>query len=83
MVKIEQDPENPVWKKVYYIFLFLKVSQCKFKQKETIFKARKPLQKQVKIHQIQNRLVCFTPAPPTGVLPWIHWGTSDSNFLCL
>jgi hypothetical protein len=36
----QEDPENPVYlsekKKVYYIFLFLKVSQCKFKQKETI-----------------------------------------------
>ena len=25
-------------KKIYYIFLFLKVSQCKFEQKETILK---------------------------------------------
>ena len=28
----------PGWKKVYYVFLFLKVSQCKLKQKETILK---------------------------------------------
>jgi hypothetical protein len=35
------DLENPVYlaeKKVYYVFLFLKVSQCKLKQKETILK---------------------------------------------
>jgi hypothetical protein len=25
-------------KKVYYVFLFLKVSQCKFREKETILK---------------------------------------------
>jgi hypothetical protein len=37
----QEDPENPVYlseKKGYCIFLFLKVSQCKFKQKETILK---------------------------------------------
>jgi hypothetical protein len=37
----QEDPKNPVYlseKKVYYIFLFLKVSQCKLKQKETILK---------------------------------------------
>jgi hypothetical protein len=28
-------------KKIYYIFLFLKVSQCKFEQKETILKLGK------------------------------------------
>jgi hypothetical protein len=33
---------------------FLKVSQCKLKQKKNNFKARKPPQKQVKIHQIKN-----------------------------
>ena len=36
-------------KKVCYIFLFLKVSQCKFEQTETILKLRNPPQKQVKI----------------------------------
>jgi hypothetical protein len=33
----QEDPENPVYlseKKVYYVFPFLKVSQCKLKQKE-------------------------------------------------
>jgi hypothetical protein len=30
-------------KKIYYIFLFLKVSQCKFEQKETILKLGNPL----------------------------------------
>ena len=39
----QEDPENPVWKKVCYIFLFLKVSQCKFEQKQTILKLRNPL----------------------------------------
>ena len=34
-------------------------SWCKFKQKKNNFKARKPPQKYVKIHQIQNRLGCF------------------------
>jgi hypothetical protein len=29
-------------KKVYYVFLFLKVSQCKLKQKETILKLGNP-----------------------------------------
>jgi hypothetical protein len=35
----QEDPEIPVYlseKKVYYVFLFLKVSQCKLKQNETI-----------------------------------------------
>jgi hypothetical protein len=42
----QEDPENPVYlseKKVYYVFLFLKVSQCKLKQKETILKLGTPL----------------------------------------
>jgi arsenate reductase-like glutaredoxin family protein len=30
-------------KKIYYIFLFLKVSQCKFEQKQTILKLTNPL----------------------------------------
>jgi hypothetical protein len=37
----QEDPENHVYlsgKKVYYDFLFLKVSRCKLKQKETILK---------------------------------------------
>jgi hypothetical protein len=32
-------------KRFYYIFLFLKVNQCKFKQKETILKLGNPLKK--------------------------------------
>ena len=60
----QENPDNPVWKKVYYIFLFLKVNQCTFQQKErNNFKARKPPQEQVKIHQIKNRLGCFTLNP--------------------
>ena len=38
----------PVWKKVYYVFLFLKVSQCKYKQKETILKLGNPLKSKSK-----------------------------------
>jgi hypothetical protein len=38
----DNDQEDPE-KKVYYIFLFLKVSQCKLKQKETILKLGNPL----------------------------------------
>jgi hypothetical protein len=37
----QEDPDNPVYlseKKVYYVFLVLKRSQCKIKQKETILK---------------------------------------------
>jgi hypothetical protein len=44
-------PENPVYlaeKKVYYVFLFLKVSQCKLKQKETILKLGNPLKSKSK-----------------------------------
>jgi hypothetical protein len=35
-------------KKVHYVFLFLKVSQCKLKQKETILKLRNPLKSKSK-----------------------------------
>jgi hypothetical protein len=42
------NPDNPVWKKVYYIFIFLKVNQCKFKQKETILKLGNPLKSKSK-----------------------------------
>ena len=61
-------------KKVYYIFLFLKVS-VNWSKKKNNFKARKPPQKQVKIHQIKNLLGCFHLNPlqmlytePTGGL---------------
>jgi hypothetical protein len=36
-------------KKVYYGFLFLKVNQCKLKQKETILKLGSPLKSKSKI----------------------------------
>ena len=67
-------------KKVYYIFLFLKVSQCKFEQQKNNFEARKPPQKQGKI---QNRLGCFPSSTPTRASPWTHLGPNDSrsNFL--
>jgi hypothetical protein len=56
----------PVWNFVYYICLFLKFSQCKFEQKETILKLGNT-QKQVKIHQIKNRLGCFHLHPLLGL----------------
>ena len=61
-------------KTVYCIFL--KVSQCKLKQKETILKQGNPL----KIRQIHFRSWVFAP--------WTHWGPlSDprplAEFLCL
>jgi hypothetical protein len=49
----QEDPENPVYlseKKIYYVFLFLKVSQCKFKQKETILKLGNILKSKSKFH---------------------------------
>ena len=61
-------------KKVYYIFPFLKVNQCKFKQKETILKLGNPLKSKSK----------FTKSKiGWGALHWTHWGPSDSrsNFL--
>jgi hypothetical protein len=39
----------PGWKKVYYVFLFLKVSRCKLKQKETILKLGNALKSKSKI----------------------------------
>jgi hypothetical protein len=39
---------NLIIQKVYYIFLFLKVSQCKLKQKETILKLGNPLKSKSK-----------------------------------
>jgi hypothetical protein len=35
-------------RKIYYIFLFLKVRQCKFEQKETILKLGNPLKSKYK-----------------------------------
>ena len=48
----QEDPENPVYlseKRVHYVFLFLKVSQCKLKQKETILKLGNPLKRKSKV----------------------------------
>ena len=42
MLNGQENSDNIVWKKVYYIFLFLKVNQGKFKQKETILKLGNP-----------------------------------------
>jgi hypothetical protein len=63
-------------KKVYYIFLFLKVNQCTFKQKETILKLGNPLKSKSKF--TKSKIVW-------GALPWTHWGPSDSrsNFLSI
>ena len=66
--------ENPVWKKVYYIFSFLKVNQCKFKQKESILKLGNPLKSKSK----------FTKSKiGWGALHWTHWGPSDSRSIIL
>ena len=61
-------------KKVYYICLFLKVNQCKFKQKQTILKLGNPLKSKSKF--TKSKIVW-------GALPRTHWGPSDSrsNFL--
>ena len=75
----------PVWKKIFITFFFFsKLSQCKFKQIETILKLGNT-QKQVKIHQIKNRLGCFHHHTNTKALHWNHWGPSDSrpNFLSI
>jgi hypothetical protein len=42
--------KKPVYlsEKIYYVFLFLKVSQCKLKQKETILKLGNPLKSKSK-----------------------------------
>jgi hypothetical protein len=61
-------------KRFYYIFIFLKVNQCKFKQKETILKLGNPLKSKSK----------FTKSKiGRGALPWTYLGLSDSqsNFL--
>jgi hypothetical protein len=46
--KIKKKPVYLSEKKVYYVFLFLKVSQCKLKQKETISKLGNPLKSKSK-----------------------------------
>ena len=71
-------------KKVYYVFLFLKVSQYKLKQKETILKLRNP-SKASQNSQNQKLAWVLRPAHPTRALHWTHWGPSDSrlNFLSI
>ena len=68
----------PVWKKVYYIFLFLKVSQCKLKKKETILKLGNPLKSKSNSPN-QNSAGVLPPPPSTRALHWSHWGPSDSR----
>ena len=57
----------PVWKKVYYIFLFLKVNQCKFKQKETILKLGNPLKSKSKFTKSKIDWMLY-PEPTGGLL---------------
>ena len=52
-------------KRFYYIFLFLKVNQCKFKQKETILKLENPLKSKSKYTKSKIGW---------GASPWTHWG---------
>ena len=66
-------------KKIYYIFPFLKVSQCKLEQKQTILKLRNPLKSKQKF-QISWGTFPLHPLPglyiePTGGL------MTRSNFL--
>ena len=62
--------------KVYYVFLFLKVNQCKLKQKETILKLGNPLKSKSKFTNSKIGLDASTSTPYqgftlnlTGVLP--------------
>jgi hypothetical protein len=57
----------PVWKKVYYIFLFLKVNQCKFKQEETILKLGNPLNSKSKFTKSKIGWMLY-PEPTGGLL---------------
>ena len=62
----EDKKKKPVYlsekKKVYYVFLFLKVSQCKLKQKETIFKLGNPLKSKSK--STKSKIGWVLPPPP-------------------
>ena len=53
-------------KKVYYIFLFLKVSQCKFEQKETILKLGNPLKSKSKFTKSKIGWGASTSTPYQG-----------------
>ena len=65
-------------KDCYYIFLFLNVSQCKFRQKETILKlgnAKKGSQ-----NSPNQKSAGVLPSPPfTKALHWNHWEPSESK----
>ena len=57
----------PVWKKIfYYIYLFLKVSQCKFKQKETILKLGNTLKSKSKFTKSKIGWSASTTTPYQG-----------------
>jgi hypothetical protein len=53
-------------KKVYYVFLFLKVSQCKLKQKETILKLGNPLKNKSKFTKSKIGMGASTSTPYQG-----------------
>jgi hypothetical protein len=62
----QEYPENPVYlaeKKVYYVFLFLKVSRCKLKQKETILKLGNALKSKSKFTNSKIGLGASTSTP--------------------
>jgi hypothetical protein len=60
----QEEPENPVY--VSEKKRFLKVSQCKLKQKETILKARKPLKSKSKFTKSKIGLGASTSTPYQG-----------------
>jgi hypothetical protein len=65
----QEDPENPVYlseKKVHYVFPFLKVSQCKLKQKEIMLKLGNPLKSKSKFTNSKIGLGASTSTPYQG-----------------
>jgi hypothetical protein len=69
----------PVWEKVYYVFLFLKVSQCKFKQKETILKLGNTLKSKSKFTKAKIGWSTSTSTPYQGFTLnpfWLSTGLS-------
>jgi hypothetical protein len=52
--------------KVYHVLLFLKVSQCKLKQKETILKLGNPLKSKSKFTKSKIGLGASTSTPYQG-----------------
>jgi hypothetical protein len=53
-------------KKIYYVFIFLKVSQCKLKQKETILKLGNPLKSKSKFTKSKIGWGASTSTPHQG-----------------